>query len=78
MLFRKQFTILPQLPLRRFSLQFYHTAVKSALLHQFRRGALLDHMAVLQHYDVVRTGYGTHSVGDYQHRLCALGQRLRP
>ena len=50
-------------------MEFHHTSVKAALLHQLRWGALLRYMTVLQHYDMVSTGYGTHPVGDDQHCL---------
>ena len=50
-------------------LKLHHAAVEAALLHQLRRGALLDHMAVLQHHDVVGPRHGAHPVGDHQHCL---------
>ena len=34
-------------------LELHHAAVEAALLQQLRRGALLGHMAVIQHHDVV-------------------------
>ena len=43
--------------------------IETALLHQFRRGALLDHTAVPQHHDVVGSRHGAHPMGDDQHRL---------
>ena len=51
------------------ALKLHHAAVEAALLHQLRRGALLGHMAVLQHHDMVGSRHGTHPVGDHQHRL---------
>ena len=35
------------------ALELHHAAVEAALRHQFRRGALLGHMAVFQHHDMV-------------------------
>ena len=58
-----------QLPPGRFFLKFHHTAVKTALFHQFFRSALLCHMPVFQHNDVVCPGDSTHPVGDDQHCL---------
>ena len=58
-----------QPPLGALGLELHHAAVKAALLHQLRRGALLGYMAVLQNHDVVGSGHGAHPMGDDQHRL---------
>ena len=58
-----------QPPLGALALELHHAAVEAALLHQFRRGALLGHMAVFQHHDVVGSCHGAHPVGNDQHRL---------
>lgn len=58
-----------QPPLGALGLQLHHPAVEAALFYQFRRAALLRHMAVLQYHDVVGSRHGTHPVGDDQHRL---------
>ena len=60
---------LTQSPLGALGLELHHAAVKAALLHQLRRGALLGHMAVLQHHDVVGPRHGAHPMGDDQYCL---------
>ena len=53
-----------QVPLCTLVLQLPHPAIEAALFYQFRRAALLRHMAVLQYHDVVDSRHGTHSEGD--------------
>ena len=60
-----------QLPLGAFTLELHHVPEQAALSHQRLRGALLRHLSVLQHHDMIRPGHGAHPVGDDQHRLAS-------
>ena len=66
-----------QLPLGAFTLELHHVPEQAALSHQRLRGALLRHLSVLQHHDVIRPGHGAHPVGDDQHQIGRASCRER-